>query len=160
MNRTKRDCLTFKPLDHKMVFNMPRISSLRDNSWLLSRLDFLWTKYFSDVPQKNRVFIRFGREAKFRLGSIRLNRRTKATFITITSMFKNPKVPSEVVDHTIGHELVHYAHGFSSPAPRLHKYPHAGGVVRVEMKERGMEHLSDAYKDWIKRYRQQIMAAR
>ena len=136
---------------------MPKTLLLRDNTWLLSRLDLLWTRYFSDVPQKNKVFIKFGRYAKFRLGSIRLNRRTKATFITITSMFKNPKIPLEVVDHTIGHELVHYAHGFSSPAPRLHKYPHAGGVVRLEMKERGMGYLNDAYKKWVKCYRQEIL---
>ena len=106
--------------------------SLRDNTWLLSRLDFIWTKYFADIPQTNKVFIKFGRFAKYRLGSIRLNKKTKASFksdssqaslIIITSMFKDPRIPSEVVDHTIGHELTHYAHGFSSNHPRLHKYP-------------------------------------
>lgn len=155
MNLTER--LTFKVRISKMIFIMPRLSLRRDNNWLLSRLDLLWDKYFPDVPQKNKVYIRFGRYAKFRLGSIRLNRRTKATLITITSMFKNPGIPSEVVDHTIGHELVHYTHGFSSPVPRLHKYPHAGGVVRLEMKERGMGYLSDAYKKWIKRYRKDLL---
>lgn len=135
-----------------MVFIMPKLI-LRDNNWLLSRLDFIWSKYFSDVPQTNKVFIKFGRNAKFRLGSIRLNRQTKASYITITAMFKDFKIPAEVVDHTIGHELVHYAHGFSSPSPRLHKYPHAGGVVRREMKERGMEYLYCAYKAWMKVYR-------
>ena len=129
----------------------------RDDNWLLSRLDFIWSKYFSDVPQTNKVFIRFGRYAKYRLGSIRLNRRTKASFITITAMFKDPKIPPEVVDHTIGHELTHYAHGFSSTYPRLHKYTHAGGVVRLEMGERGMEYLYDAYKKWVKLYREQLM---
>lgn len=132
----------------------------RDNNWLLSRLDFIWTKYFSDVPQTNKVFIKFGRDAKYRLGSIKLDKRTKASFITITSMFKNLRVPAEVVDHTIGHELVHYAHGFSSTNPRLHKYPHAGGVVEKEMKERGMKVFHEAYKAWIKLYRKQIMYSR
>ena len=132
----------------------------RDNNWLLSRLDFIWTMYFSDIPQKNKVFIKFGRNAKYRLGSIRLNKRTKASFITITSMFKDSKIPSEVVDHTIGHELTHYAHGFSSVHPRLHRYPHAGGVVKREMETRGMGHLHTAYKNWIKQYRKQIMAGR
>lgn len=129
----------------------------RDNNWLLSRLDHIWNKYFSDIPQNNKVFIKFGRFAKFRLGSIRLNKQTKASYITITAMFKDPKIPTEVIDHTIGHELVHYAHGFSSPSPRLHKYPHAGGVVKKEMEARGMGHLHKAYKDWIKRYRKQLL---
>lgn len=129
----------------------------RDDKWLLSRLDQLWTKYFSDVSQSNKVFIRFGRNAKYRLGSIKLNKQTKASYITITSMFKDAKIPAEVVDHTIGHELVHYAHGFSSTNPRLHKYPHAGGVVKKEMAERGMDYLHRSYKEWIKEYRKKLM---
>lgn len=129
----------------------------RDNIWLLSRLDHLWTRHFDDVPQTNKVFIRFGRSAKYRLGSIKLDKKTKASLITITSMFKDSKIPAEVVDHTIGHELTHYAHGFSSIHPRLHKYPHAGGVVKKEMAERGMEHLHKAYQDWIKQYKKKLM---
>ncbi len=132
----------------------------RDNIWLLSRLDFIWSEYFSDIPQTNKVFIKFGRNAKFRLGSIKLDRKTKASYITITAMFRSAKIPSSVVDHKIGHELTHYAHGFSSTNPRLHRYPHAGGVVRREMSERGMEHLYDAYKDWIKEYRKELVASR
>lgn len=128
----------------------------RDEQWLLSRLDELWTKYFSEVPQSNKVFIRFGRNARYRLGSIKLNRHTKVSYITITSMFKDIRIPREVVDHTIGHELVHYTHGFSSTNPRLHKYPHAGGVVKREMCERGMEYLHTAYKKWVKEYRKQL----
>ncbi|MBI4039195.1 hypothetical protein HY384_04555 [Candidatus Daviesbacteria bacterium] len=126
----------------------------RDNKWLLSRLDYLWSEYFSDVPQNNKVFISFGRFAKYRLGSIRLNKRTKSSIITITRMFKDQRIPSQVVDHTIAHELVHYAHGFSSQHPKLHKYPHAGGVVKREMSERGMGYLYDFYKKWIIEYRQ------
>lgn len=125
----------------------------RDDRWLLSRLDYIWDKYFSDIPQTNKVFISFGRFAKYRLGSIRLNKKSKASIIVITSMFRDLSIPQAVVDHTIGHELVHYAHGFSSTNPRLHKYPHAGGVVKKEMGERGMGHLYDAYKSWIKDYR-------
>lgn len=128
----------------------------RDNNWLLSRLDDIWEKYFSDIPQKNKVFISFGRFAKYRLGSIRLNKKTQASIIIITSMFKDVSIPQSVVDHTIGHELVHYAHGFSSTHPRLHRYPHAGGVVKKEMGERGMGHLYDAYKQWIADYRQAL----
>lgn len=133
-----------------------KIAIERTNNWLLSRLDHLWTKHFPDVPQTNKVFIRFGRNAKYRLGSIKLNRQTKASYITITSMFRDSSVPAEVVDHTIGHELVHYAHGFSSTNPRLHKYPHAGGVVKKEMAERGMADLYLAYKKWVSVYKKQL----
>lgn len=129
----------------------------RDDKWLLSRLDFIWSKYFPEISQTNRMFINFGRFAKYRLGSIKLNRKTNASYITITSMFKSLQIPGEVVDHTIGHELVHYAHGFSSVHPRLHRYPHAGGVVNKEMKERGMEHLYQAYRNWVKDYRKILM---
>lgn len=128
----------------------------RENNWLLSRLDFIWAKFFTDIPQTNKVFIKFGRFAKYRLGSIKLERKSKNTYITITSMFKSLAVPQQVIDHTIGHELVHYAHGFSSTNPRLHKYPHAGGVVKKEMVDRGMGQLYKAYKEWIKDYRQTL----
>lgn len=129
----------------------------RDDKWLLSRLDFLWSKYFTDVSQTNKVFIKFGRHAKYRLGSIKLDKKNKSSFIIITAMFKDRGIAQEVVDHTVGHELVHYAHGFSSTQPRLHRYPHAGGVVRIEMKARGMEYLYDAYKKWMKEYRRILL---
>lgn len=129
----------------------------RDNNWLLSRLDSLWSDYFSDVEQVNPIFVRFGRYSKYRLGSIKLNRKTGKTYITITSMFEEQKIPSQVIDHTLAHELVHYAHGFSSKRTRLHKYPHAGGVVQQEMEKRGMKHLIIAYKVWIKEYRREFI---
>lgn len=124
----------------------------RDNNWLLSRLDHLWSTYFADVTQDNPVVVKFGRYSKYRLGSIKLSRVTKRSLVTITGMFKDPNIPAEVVDHTIAHELVHYAHGFSSPKVRLHKYPHAGGVVQKEMRKRGMGYLNVAYKKWVKEY--------
>jgi len=137
---------------------MPKI--IRDNNWLLSRLDLIWSKYFSDVTQTNPLHIRFGRYSKYRLGSIRLNRKTDRSYITMSSMFKNSQIPTEVVDHTIAHELVHFAHGFSSKRARLHKYPHAGGVVQKEMEARGMGHLNKAYKMWVKQYRNQLSHVR
>lgn len=130
--------------------------SKRDDKWLLSRLDFLWENFFSDVKQVNPVFIRFGRFSRFRLGSIRLDRFSKHSFITITGMFKDPSIPVEVVDHTIAHELCHYTHGFSSPRVRLHKYPHHGGIIKRELEERGLGRLSKAYNDWLKTYRKNL----
>lgn len=128
-------------------------TAIRDNNWLLSRLDLIWSKYFSDVSQTNPIHIRFGRYSKYRLGSIRLSRRNGRSYITITGMFRNTKITASVVDHTIAHELVHYAHGFSSKRACLHKYPHAGGVVQKEMESRGMGNLNKAYKVWVKEYR-------
>lgn len=130
--------------------------SKRDDVWLLSRLNYLWETFFSDVAQVNPVFIRFGRYSKLRLGSIRMDRWSKNSYITITGMFKDPNIPMAVVDHTIGHELCHYTHGFSSPKPRLHKYPHSGGVIKKEMAQRKMKHLSDAYDQWLKEYRKTL----
>lgn len=132
----------------------------RDNRWLLSRLGSIWSNHFADIAQVNPVFIKFGRYSKFRLGSIKLDRRTNKTYITITSMFKDQKIPSEVVDHTIAHELTHYTHGFSSKRTRLHKYPHAGGVVNTEMRARGMGYLHEAYRNWVKLYREQLLSRR
>lgn len=128
----------------------------RDNIWLLSRLDWVWSEYFSDVLQNNKVFIKFGRFARLRLGSIKYDKKSGQTFITITGMFKDNQIPAAVIDHTIAHELCHYAHGFSSPHRRLHHYPHEGGVVKREMTRRGMEHLLAAYKDWIRKYRKEF----
>lgn len=129
---------------------------MRNDTWLLSRLDYLWSNYFLDIPQINPVFIRFGRFARLRFGSIKLDKKSSKTYIVITSMFRDAKIPQEVVDHTIAHELCHYVHGFSSPHQRLHKYPHEGGVVRAELENRGLIHLMTAYKKWIKRYRKEM----
>lgn len=129
---------------------------MRDNNWLLSRLDFLWGRYFADVPQINPVFIRFGKFARFRFGSIRLDPSSKKTFITISGMFRDGKIPQGIVDHTIAHELCHYTHGFSSPHTRLHRYPHEGGVIKKEMEKRGLIYLYKAYRSWIKGYREQL----
>ena len=129
-------------------------NSKRDDIWLLSRLDHLWSNFFADVSQDNPIFIKFGRYSKFRLGSIKFDKRNKKSYITITAMFKDINVPVEVVDHTIAHELCHYTHGFSSPKTQMHKYPHSGGVIQRELAERNLQHLSKAYSQWIKQYRE------
>lgn len=132
----------------------------RDNAWLLSRLDHLWSNYFTDVSQDNPVYIKFGRYSKFRLGSIKYQSHTKDSHITITSMFKDLSIPPEIIDHTIAHELCHYTHGFSSPKQKMHKFPHHGGVIVRELEERNLHHLVIAYKAWVKHYRQQLKRAR
>lgn len=129
---------------------------IRNDLWLLSRLDYLWSNFFADIPQINPVFIKFGRFAKFRFGSIRMDSRSKKTYIIITGMFKDAKIPQEIIDHTIAHELVHYIHGFSSPHKRLHRFPHEGGVVRGELENRGLIYLFKAYRNWIKSYKLEL----
>lgn len=131
---------------------------MRNNTWLSKRLDFIWSKYFKDIPQTHKVSTRFGRFARLRLGSIKLDKKQDSSIITITGLFKNPRIPTPVVDYTIAHELTHYSHGFSSPHPRQHKYPHEGEVVKKEMLQRGMKHLVGAYKDWTKIYRLKLKA--
>ncbi|MCL4367548.1 hypothetical protein M1563_05280 [Patescibacteria group bacterium] len=128
----------------------------RDGQWLLSRLDFLWSNYFADVEQINPVFIEFGRFARLRFGSIRFDPRSKHTYITISGMFKDEKIPQEIVDHTIAHELCHYVHGFSSPRPRSHHFPHEGGIIKKELSKRGLGGLYQSYQKWIKEYRQEL----
>ena len=131
-------------------------NTFRDDNWLISRLDHLWSTYFSDVTQKNKVFIKFGRSSKYRFGSIRLNLKDKSSRILINGMFRDPKYPSEVIDHTIAHELVHYTQGFSSPHPKMHAYPHRGGVIDKELNARGLKHLVFIYNVWVVDYKRSL----
>lgn len=132
------------------------IAEKRDNAWLVSRLDYLWRNFFGDVKQENPVKIRFGRYSKYRLGSIRYSNSSKVSLITITGMFKKGSIPVEVVDQTIAHEMCHYAHGFSSPKTRLHKYPHHGGVINKELRSRNLDCLIKAYSKWVREYKKTL----
>lgn len=147
---------------------------MRDNKWLKEQLGYLLRNYFTNVNINNPIEIKFGREAKFRFGSIRLVKprglrgtrglrrlvgkgvEPQKSIITITSMFARQSVPVKVVQYTIAHELCHYAHGFSSANKRLFRYPHHGGVVNQELKERGAQALILAFKKWLKDYRARI----
>jgi len=161
---------------------------MRDHNWLQNRLDELLKTYFADVPITNPIEIKWGREAKFRFGSIKLEGRSmryirlrgfgglfnkkivlqenpkgqtpKKSIITVTSMFKSETIPSDVVLYTISHELTHYAHGFSSANKQMFRHPHHGGVVNREIEKRGGKHLVKAYKEWLKEYRRKILAGR
>lgn len=143
---------------------------MRDNVWLKQKLDFIWDNYFSDIQRKNDIHIAFGRRARTRLGSIKLNNKSHAyrqtgktennkyrkihscngTLITITGYFADERVPEAMVDVVIAHELAHYAHGFSSPLPQLARYPHHGGIVDKELKKRGLEEKLQFQKQWLK----------
>ena len=59
-------------------------------------------------------------------------------------------VPEFVVKATLVHELCHYAHGFNSPIEQKYRHPHAGGVMRREFAERGLEQLWRDQRKWLK----------
>ncbi len=132
---------------------------MRDNEWLENRLEFLQRKYFADIDIPNTLTIKFGKRAKTRLGSIKkvfptsLVEKLKGKFeteILITGYFKDTTIPEYVVDATIGHELCHYAHGFSSPLPQIANHPHRGGLVKNELSKRGIGEMEKKQKKWIK----------
>ncbi len=144
---------------------------MRDNQCLEEQLQFLLKTYFANVAINNPIQIKFGREAKYRFGSIKLLRKKalsvfrkdsapQKSIITITSMFAREHVPENVVRYTIAHELCHYAHGFSSMNKQMFRHPHHGGIVNRELTQRGAESLIRDFKAWLKGYRRAIMAAR
>lgn len=125
----------------------------RDNAWLAVRLQFLWERYFSDVARHNDVGIIFGKAATTRLGSIRqryARERSSVTIIRINGLFRDSAVPAYVIDEVIAHELIHYAHGFQSPHPQLHRHPHRGGVMKKEFIDRGLGKVLQLSKTWLK----------
>lgn len=138
----------------------------RDSQWLQNHLARIWSDHFQDVTKLNEVAIIFGKNSRTRLGSIGMpgwknrasNRRYEGqrsfsggtSVITITGYFRHNEVPDHVVDATIAHELVHYAHGFHSPHEQRYYYPHKGGVVDKELVKRGLEELLKAQKSWLK----------
>lgn len=124
---------------------------MRDANWLHHLLDQTWDTYFNDIPQDNIVRIQFGRRAKTRLGSIKADAGDpEVTIITMNGLFRDPSIPEFVVLATLVHELSHYAHGFHSPHKRQFQFPHAGGVMRREFAERGLEQLYLDQKQWLK----------
>lgn len=125
----------------------------RDDNWLVQILDDIWDTYFSDVPQENIVRIQFGRKAKNRLGSIRVDPSDREiSLIMINGLFRDTVIPENIIRATIFHELSHYAHGFNSPLEQKYRHPHAGGVMRQEFKERGAEELYVEQRKWLKEH--------
>lgn len=152
---------------------------MRSDKWLKDQLQLLLKKYFSNIKISNPIEIKWGREAKYRFGSIKLvkprglrlvggfrslrrlrENQPQKSVITITSMFRDENIPEKVVQYTISHELCHYAHGFSSSNRRLFRHPHHGGVINQELTERGAKDLIYEFKAWLKAYRRQILSKR
>jgi hypothetical protein len=129
---------------------------MRDNKWLAKQLDDLHARYFSDIPIENAILVRFGRAARTRFGSIIAKPtpgyQRPVTFISINSLFKDEVVPEYVIQATLLHEFVHYTHGFHSPLKQKYRFPHKGGIVNREIKERGAGDILDLQNRWIKQH--------
>jgi hypothetical protein len=129
---------------------------MRDQSYLENRLNTIWAKYFADSERPNEIVIRFGQKAGRRLGSIRRcevkNDQDFKSLILINGYFRDEFIPEYVIDATIAHELVHYIHGFSSPLPRLSRFPHRGGRVDWEMSARGIKTLERKENAWLNKH--------
>jgi len=143
---------------------------MRDRKYLENLMYDLWEEYFSDIPRKNLVLIKFGKYSKRQLGSIKLaNEYTKiksllkkniedydvqddkrVTVITMTKYFQNDIIPEYVVKATIAHELCHYAHGFSSPLEKQFDKPHQGNVINRELAKRGLLDEQKLADQWLK----------
>lgn len=134
---------------------------MRDNKWLKNRLVQIWQRYFPDIKLQNEVFVRFGRPARTRLGSIKFGRRREnpRTYITITGYFRDEAVPEFVVDAVAAHELAHYTHGFYSPHSKLFRYPHQHGVVNQELTKRGLADTLKLQKRWLREHWRKFLLA-
>jgi len=119
---------------------------------LTAFLNRIWWKHFIDIPRANTVEIDYCFPWKSRLGLIRLSLDQSTTFIGINALLRLPQVPEYVLITTIAHELVHYAHGFGSPLPRKHKYPHANGVVERELESRELGEYLRCCNRWIDKH--------
>lgn len=124
---------------------------MRDLIWLNQRMDQIWELLFPDTPRENKVIAKFKGKWKNKFGHIKLLK-DKTTEIAINSLFQEEIIPEYIVDLTLAHELVHYAHGFNSPLKQKYKHPHKGGIVTKELKARGFEHLIRKEKDFMKKW--------
>lgn len=128
------------------------ITSDRNKEWLRRELDDIWARHFHDVERANYVEIGFGRAWKARLGLITLSSSGRTTFIGVNSLLRSRFVPRYVPRVTIAHELVHYAHGFGSPLPKIYSHPHRGGVVAKELARRGLGFEHQLYNQWLQEH--------
>src|SRR3989344_1301559 len=120
---------------------------MRDDTWLQTRFDQIWNLFFPDVEKKN-VFVRWKGRWKNKFGHIKkTNGRTE---IAINSLFRDPRVPEDIIKLTMAHEIVHYMHGFHSHLPRQHSHPNAHGVVDRELINKGFGYAMKNEKKWVK----------
>ena len=113
---------------------------MRDQEWLENRFEYIYRKYFADLKAPNQIEIKWGRRSRRQLGCIKKQqlktknwrvadhfKRDFITIIVINGLFRDEAIPEFVIDSVIAHEMSHYAHGFNSPLPQIHRHPHKGG---------------------------------
>lgn len=123
---------------------------MRDDRWLAERLEQIWQTQFPDVTRLNTVKTRFKGKWKNKFGHIK-KLKNQDTEIAVNGLFKQEVIPEYIIDLTLAHEIVHYSHGFSSPLPKLYRHPHAGGIVRRELKARGLGLLLRKERQFVKK---------
>ena len=121
---------------------------MRNDKFLLERLEQIWLLLFNEIPKLNNVVIKFKVKSKNKFGHIK--KTGEDTEIAINSLFKFDMIPEYIIDLTIAHELSHYAHGFNSPLKKKYKHPHKGGIVTKELKIRGFDKMLKKEKMWFK----------
>lgn len=129
------------------ALSLPQVE--RHYSHLADYLEHIWHTYFRDIPRINTVHIAYSYPWKNRLGLIRLSPDQENTHIGLNTLLQLPQVPEFVLTITVAHELVHYAHGFGSPLPRLCEHPHANKVVDCELERRNLGELLHYCNEWI-----------
>lgn len=120
---------------------------MRDDIWLQTRFDQIWSLFFPEVEKKD-IFIRWKGRWKNKFGHIKRTR--KGSEIAINQLFKDLRVPEDIVKLTIAHEIVHYMHGFHSHLPRQYDHPHQGGIVDKVLKEKGFSYALKQERQWYK----------
>ena len=144
---------------------------MRTHEWLENRFEYIYREYFSDVEATNQIEIVWGKRSRRQLGCIKkapmsslrakrsnlglprplgLSNDKFTTIIVINGLFKDEAIPEFVIDAVIVHEMAHYAHGFNSPLPQIHKNPHKGKVIRREFLKRGIGDLERKQEKWMK----------
>ena len=123
---------------------------MRDEEWLATLFHELWDSKFPDVKKRNNVVVRWKGNWKNKFGHIK-RLKNKDTEIVVNSFFKDERVPKEIIELTLAHELIHYMQGFNSPYSKKFRYPHQGGVVDGELRKRGYGELVNFEKSWSKR---------
>ena len=127
---------------------------MRDDNFLMQRINNIWMLLFNEIPRMNSVIIKFKGKSRNKFGYIR--KEGDDTFIGINELFKFEIVPEYIIDLTIAHELSHYAHGFNSPLEKKYKHPHKDGVVTKELEKRGFDKMIKKEKMFFKNEWQKI----
>ena len=125
---------------------------MRDDEWLETRFNQIWQLFFPDVEKRN-ISIRWKGRWKNKFGHITSRKKEGelVSEIVVNKLFRDVRVPEEVIKVTIAHEIVHYMHGFHSHLPRKYRHPHQGGIVNKELVKRGFHHEVKREREWHKK---------